>query len=155
VQHLFAGYFGGTPMKTVIFHTENAAFKFDQKKVKDHLIRRKLEYAPDEVSQLLELISNDGDKTILNPDGHSYFGHVAVNLIGSGIGIVTCKICDKIYKAGQPKEFGLGHGKSPFDIKQKGGIRLFEKRKNPSMFGGQGYKCPAGHELISMETWKT
>jgi hypothetical protein len=78
-------------------------------------------------------------------------------LIGSGIGTVTCKICGKTYDADQLTGFTIGHGKSPFDIKQKikGGIRLFEKGKNPSMFGGKGYKCPAGHSLISMETWRT
>ena len=144
-------------MKTVIFNTENAAFKFDKKEVRDYLIGKKTKYAPDGVSQLLKLISIDGDETILNPDGHSYFGHVALDLIGSGIGTVTCQICGKSYDSGQLKEFAIGHGKSPFDIKQeqKGGIRLFNKRKMPSMFGGKGYKCPAGHELIAIETWKT
>ena len=144
-------------MKTVIFNTENAAFKFDKKEVRNHLIGKKTKYAPDGVSQLLKLISTDGDETILNPDGHSYFGHVALDLIGSGIGIVTCNICGTIYDAGQLKEITVGFGRSPFDIKQKqkGGIRLFEKRKNPSMFGGKGFTCPEGHNLISMETWKT
>lgn len=144
-------------MKTVIYYTKNAVFKLNPKAVRDHLIRKKSDYAPDEVSQLLELISNDGDKTILNPDGHSYFGHVVVNLIDSGIGTMTCKICRKTYDAGQLMEFAIGHGKRPFNInqEQKGGIQLFEKRKMPSLFGGKGYKCPAGHTLISMETWRT
>jgi len=144
-------------MNNVIFDTENAAFKFNQKEVRDHLIGEKLEFAPDEVSQLLKLISTDGDETILDSDNHNYFGFVVLELIGSGVGKVTCKICRKTYDANQIKEFAIGHGKSAFDInqEQKGGFRLFEKGKNPSMFGGQGYKCPAGHELISMETWRT
>jgi hypothetical protein len=125
--------------------------------VRNHLIGKKTKYAPDGVSQLLKLISTDSDETILNSDAHHYFGHVAVNLIGSGIGTVTCKICKKTYDACQLKEFAVGHGKSPFDInqEQKGGIRLFEKRKMPSLFGGKGYACPEGHKLISMEIWKT
>ena len=128
-----------------------------KKEVKEHLICKQSEYDPDEVTQLLELISTDSDETILNSDDHHYFGYVALDLISSGIGTVTCKICGKIYDAGQLKEFAVGHGKSPFDInqEQKGGIRLFEKRKNPSMFGGKGFKCPEGHKLISMETWRT
>ena len=142
-------------MNTVIFQTENSVFKFALKEVRNHLIGKKTKYAPDEVYQLLKLISTDSDETILSSADHQYFGYVVLDLISEGIGTVTCKICEKIYDAGQLKQFAIGHGKSPFDIKQKGGIRLFEKRKNPSMFGGQGYKCPAGHELISMETWKT
>ena len=144
-------------MNTVIFNTENTAFKFDQKEVKERLICKHSEYAPDEVSQLLKLISTDGDETNLNPDDHRYFEYVALDLISEGMGTVTCKICDKTYDPDQLKEFAVGHGKSPLNInqQQKGGIRLFEKRKNPSMFGGKGYKCPEGHKLISMETWRT
>jgi hypothetical protein len=144
-------------MKTVIFQTENGIFEFDQIGVRNHLIGKKAEYAPDEIFQLLELISIYSNETILNSGDHHYFGYVALDLIGSGIGTVTCKICEKIYGTGQLKEFAIGHGISPFSInqKQKGGYSLFKKRKNPSMFGGKGYKCPAGHTLISMETWKT
>jgi len=144
-------------MKTVIFQTENAAFKFDQKEVKERLICKHSEYAPGEVTQLLALISTDTSETLLIPDDHNYFGYVALDLIGSGIGNVSCKICEKIYDTDQLKEFAVGPGQSPFDIsqQQKGGIRQFEKRKNPSLFGGQGFKCPEGHELISIITWRT
>ena len=144
-------------MNTVIFNTENSVIKFTKKEVKESLIGNQSEYDPDEVSQLLELISTVSDETILSSMHHHYFGHVAVDLIGSGIGTVTCNICRKTYDAGQLNEFTVGYGKSPFNInqQQKGGIRLIEKRKNPSMFGGKGYKCPAGHTLISMETWRT
>jgi hypothetical protein len=144
-------------MKTVIFNTENAVFKFDKKEVGDHLIGKNTKYALDGVSQLLKLISTDSDETILNSDAHSYFGFVALDFIGSGRGTAICKICDKIYKACQLKEFAVGYGKSPFEInkERKGGIRLFEKRKMPSMLGGKGYECPEGHKLISMETWRT
>jgi hypothetical protein len=144
-------------MKTVIFNTENAVFKFNKKEVRDHLFGKGSEYAPDEVPQLLELISTDSDETILNMDDNNYFGYVAMEFIGFRKGEATCKLCGKTYDAGQLKESAIGHGKSPFDIKQKqkGGNRLLEKRKNPSMFGGKGFKCPAGHTLISMETWRT
>ena len=144
-------------MNTVIFNTENTAFKFDQKEVRDHLIGKKTEYAPDGVSQLVKLISTDAGETFLNSDNHHYFGYVALDLIIAGLGNATCKICDKIFKAGQLKEFAIGHGKSPFDInqEQKGGFSLFGKRKNPSMFGGKRFTCPEGHKLISMETWRT
>ena len=144
-------------MKTVIFQTENAVFKFTQKEVIEHLICKQSEYDSDEVAQLAELISPDTSETNLTIDDHHYFGYVVLDLISEGIGTVTCIICGKIYGAGQLEEFAIGHGKSPFDIKkeQKGGFSLFRKTKNPSMFGGKGYTCPESHNLISMETWKT
>ena len=144
-------------MNTVIFNTENTIFTFSKKEVKEHLIFKQTEYAPHEVTQLLELISTDSNETFLNSDDHHYFEYVALGLIGAGLGTVTCKICKKTYDACQLKEFAIGLGKSPFDInqEQKGGIRLFEKRKMPSLFGGKGFTCPEGHELIAMENWRT
>jgi len=144
-------------MNTVIFQTENAVFTFNKKEMRDHLIGKKTEYAPNENAQLLELISTGSDETISNSDAHSYFGFVALDFIGSGRGTVTCKIFEKNYDVDQLKEIAVGHGKSPFDTnqEQKGEFSLFEKRKMPSLFGGKGYKCPAGHTLISTETWRT
>ena len=144
-------------MNTVIFNSENATYKFDKKEVKERLICKQSEYDPDEITQLLELFSTDASETFLNSDDHHYFGHVAADLIGAGLGTVTCRICKKSYDSGQLKEFAIGHGNSPFEIKQeqKGGIRLFEKRKMPSRFGGHGLSCPKNHELIAMEIWRT
>ena len=144
-------------MNTMIFNSENAAFKFDKKEVKERLICKQSEYDPDEITQLLELFSTDASETFLNSDDHHYFGHVAADLIGAGLGTVTCKICKKTYDACQLIPVAIGHGKSPLNINHepKGGFSIFRKRKNPSMFGGRGFKCPQGHTLISMETWKT
>jgi len=44
-------------MKTVIFYTENAVFKFTQKEITEYLIALESEYDSDEVFQLLKLIS--------------------------------------------------------------------------------------------------
>ena len=144
-------------METVIFQTENAVFKFTQKEVKEHLIFKQTEYASDEIARLLEFISTSARETLLNSDDHHYFGYVALDLINENIGTATCNICGETYNVGQLKEFTVGHGISPTDInqEQKGGFRLFGKRKNSSMFGGKGYECPEGHKLISMETWRT
>jgi hypothetical protein len=144
-------------MNPVIFQTENAVFKFALTEVKERLIVPESEYNPREVFKLLDFISTDSDEIILNPDDHDYFGFVVLDLIGSGLGTVTCKICGKTYDTDHLKEFAIGHGKSPFNTnqEQKVGIRLFEKGKNPSMFGGKGYTCPNNHELIAMETWRT
>jgi len=75
-------------METVIFQTENAIFKFSKEEVKERLICKHSEYAPDEITQLLELISTDTCETILNPNDHNYFGFVALDLISAGIGTV-------------------------------------------------------------------
>ena len=45
-------------MNTVIFNSENAAFKFDKKKVKERIICKQSEYDPDEITQLLETFLN-------------------------------------------------------------------------------------------------
>jgi len=118
-------------MNIVIFQNENAVFKFALKEVKERLVGPESEYKPDEVFKLLNFISTDSDETILNPDDHKYFGFVALDLISSGRGIAICKLCTKTYDAGQLKEITVGFGRSPFDInqEQKGGIRLFGKRK--------------------------
>ena len=44
-------------MFTVIFKTVNAIFKFDQKEVKELIVRKKSEYDLDEVAKLVDLIS--------------------------------------------------------------------------------------------------
>ncbi|MFC1816300.1 hypothetical protein ACFL0M_10245 [Thermodesulfobacteriota bacterium] len=55
----------------------------------------------------------------------------------------------------------LGPGENPFKVNlkhEKGGIikRLFgNKQKLPGMFGGKGYECPNGHDLIIIKTWVT
>ncbi len=146
-------------MGTVIFKTENAVFEFDRKDVKERLNILTTEHDVEEVTKLLELISILGEKTILNAEEHDYFGYVVFDLIGAGKGSITCKVCSKMYKAGQFKPITVGHGKSPFSVntQTKGGVKsLFRaKQKQPAMFGGKGYKCPEGHDLISMITWRT
>ena len=71
----------------------------------------------------------------------------------------TDPVIQNMFKAIQLKSISIGHGVSPFEvnIQKEGGITnlLIKKRKQPSMFGGKGYVCPEGHELISMITWRT
>ncbi len=146
-------------MGTVIFKTKNAVFQFDRNDAKERLNILTTEHDVEEVTKLLELISIPGEKIILNAEEHYYFGYTVAGLIGAGKGFITCKVCGKTYKANQLKTITVGHGKSPFSVntQKKGGIKsLFRiKQKQPSMFGGKGYKCPKGHDLISMITWRT
>ena len=146
-------------MKTIIFKTENAVFEFSRKDVLEHLNLLATEHDGDEAVRLLKLISTASGLTILIPTEHDHFGYIALELIAAEKGSVTCTACGKTYKAGQIKPITVGHGRSPFDVnlKKKGGIKsLFRKKpKMPAMFGGKGYQCPKGHDLISMITWRT
>lgn len=81
-------------------------------------------------------------------------------LLDHNKGSVVCKTCNETYRPDQLKPITIGHGRSPFEIidQQKGGIfrNPFKKKyKNRGKFGGRGYECPRGHELISMVTWQT
>ena len=146
-------------MRTVIFETENALFQFDRKDVEVHLGILATEYGVDEADTILKRIAIPSDKPILIEAEHEYFGHIVLDLIGAGKGSVTCEVCGRSYKPNLLKPITIGHGKSPFkiNIQKKEGIKnlFIKKRKQPAMFGGKGYECPVGHELISMITWRT
>jgi hypothetical protein len=89
---------------------------------------------------------------------HEYFGYVVLELIDAGKGSAICISCNKTYKATQLKPITLGHGKSPFHVKPgtKGGDKdLFITKRKMPLVGGKDYECPAGHNLISILTWRT
>jgi hypothetical protein len=146
-------------MSAVIFNTMDAEFKFDQKEVKELIVREKSNYDLDEVDKLLELISDESNEIILIPEEPIYFDYITLDLIGAGKGSALCKTCNNTYLARQLKAIKVGCGGNPLDIKreQKGVIkRLFaKKRKPPAMHGGSGYQCPEGHNLLTVITWKT
>jgi hypothetical protein len=83
--------------------------------------------------------------------------YAALQLLDSGEGHATCLLCRKTYAADQLTRFAIGAGDSPFNVPYRPfGIRdrLFgSKRRNFSMFGGKGFRCPSGHKLISAVTW--
>jgi hypothetical protein len=83
--------------------------------------------------------------------------YTALDLLDSGEGQATCILCRRTYAADQLIKFPIGAGDSPFNVPYRPtGIRdslLGRKRRNFSTFGGKGYRCPAGHKLISAVTW--
>jgi hypothetical protein len=83
--------------------------------------------------------------------------YTALQLLDSGEGQATCLLCRKTYSADQLTRFAIGAGDSPFNVQNRPlGIRdsLFgSKRRNFSMFGGKGFRCPGGHKLLSAVTW--
>jgi len=145
-------------MNTVILKTENAVFQFDGDDVKEHLYVLATEYEFDEALSLLNRIKIPSADPFTIHEEDVYFEYIVVDLITAGKGSVICIVCDKTYKANQLKPIKVGHGKSPFDVNpgMKGGEKsLFIQKKRVPMFGGGGYQCPEGHELISMITWRT
>jgi hypothetical protein len=67
-------------------------------------------------------------------------------------------VCKRYYEEKELKRVVVGHGESPFSVEVKGrGLweRLFGKRRRLPLFGGKGYQCPEGHELIGVVTWRT
>jgi len=146
-------------MKNIIFNAVNAVFNFDQKEVMEFLICNRSDYDLDEANKLLSLISSGNQNTIIIPDEPLFFDYVAIDLIGAGKGSVFCKACNKTYLAGHLIPIIVGSGESPLDIqreKKRVFSRLFSKKcKPPTMYGGRGYECPEGHNLLTVITWKT
>ena len=148
-------------MRAVIFKTPNAVSEFDQKEVKEIIRCNRSKYDLDQVANLQDLISTGCYETIVIPEEPLYFDSIALDLIkiSTSAGSVFCKSCNKRYSVKKLKSIKVGGGAKPFFIRQekKKGIReLFKKRrKPPTIYGGEGYTCPADHNLISMITWKT
>jgi|GEM_PF-5087314 len=86
---------------------------------------------------------------------------IVLTLLDQNKGLVTCNTCNETYQPDQLKPITISYRRSPIKIidQQKGGIfrNLFKRRKikRMGMFGGRGYECPQGHELISVVTWRT
>lgn len=99
------------------------------------------------------------DQAIFSFDIQDQF--IVLILLDNGKGTVICKTCIETYRPDQLKPITVGHGRSPVDFieHQKGGIlkNLFKRKriKQIGIFGGRGYECPKGHELISVVTWIT
>jgi hypothetical protein len=146
-------------MSTVIFKTEEAKFQFDRSAVIKQLERLISDPNFTENKGQLELLLNSAEDLIQINSDISSFEYTALDLIEHGSGQVTCKKCNRTYNGSELKPITIGFGKSPIDlnINMKGGIRnIFRhKKRNPSMFGGKGYLCPEGHQLLSMITWRT
>ena len=137
-------------MRTVIFKTENAQFQFDKKDINERLDILKTKYGVDDALTLFKRIKIPSVDPLTIHEEHDYFGYIVLDLIAAGKSSVTCEVCGRSYKSNQLKSITIGHGKSPFgvNIKKKWRIKGLFKKKHASMFGGKGYVCPEGHELI-------
>jgi hypothetical protein len=147
-----------TNLITVVYETDKAVLRFTVEDVRDHLNRNEAEYDEKEVTALKDLVSSATGGSITIPKDHRLFPHIALNLIKDSKATVYCMACRKTYESGQLKPVAVGHGETPLsvDVKGKGWLgRLFLKRQRLPLFGGRGYACPEGHELIALVTWRT
>ena len=147
-------------MKTVLYHTDRAIFKFDQTDVNDCLNFYTSQHKVEEATEILTVLNQSEDTEIHIPEDNPYFGFIVLDLLSQNKGSAFCKSCQKFYRSDQLKSVPIGHGSNPFsvNIDQKRCIfkRFFRgKQKLPGIRGGKGYQCPQGHELISKITWMT
>ena len=147
-------------MATVIHETQSAIFQLDRADAIKCLSGYAIQRGVDDANELLDFLVSSPADPVRIPEGRSdLFGYVTLDLISQSKGSAYCKLCQKTYRANQLKPITIGHGKTPFSVnlKKKGGIKrlFFKKQKLPGLYGGKGYACPEGHELISMITWRT
>ena len=142
-------------MTTVTYETDNAIFTFNLNNVTECLMQSN--DTTDTFNKLLHHLTSSPPDLITIPKQYTDFAYIALDLIEKGKGSVTCRICNKTYRPDQRKLTVAGHGTSPFNLKEKGGIKklMVKGQRLPGMFGGRGFTCPKGHELISMITWRT
>jgi hypothetical protein len=143
---------------TVVYETDKAVFRFTVGDVTDHLNRNEAEYDEKEVTALTGLLSSGTVDSITIPKDLRFFPFIALNLIRDNKGTVYCRICGETYESGQLKPLTVGHGETPLSVKVKGKgwlRRIFGKKERLPLFGGTGYQCPEGHELIALLTWRT
>jgi hypothetical protein len=146
-------------MTRVLFDTGSALLDFDRKEVMKRLLSFTERPGVETAAHLRELVFSPADETTIIPPEMTNFRVLALELVGDGVGRVTCKACNKTYDAKELKRIKVGHGDGPFSVplERRGWIkRLFKKRvKLPGMFGGRGFACPQNHEVISLITWRT
>jgi hypothetical protein len=143
---------------TVVYETAKAVFRFTVEDVMDHLNRTEPEYDEKEVTALKDLLSSATGDSITIPKDLRLFPHIALDLIRDSKGTAYCRACGRSYESGQLKPVAVGHGETPLSVNVKGRVwvrKLFRKKERLPLFGGKGYQCPEGHELIGMVTWRT
>lgn len=162
-------------MKNVIYSTDNGIFEFLKSDVLERLRYHKTEKNSLAASVIEKYITDFGQYPTIIPREYDYFVDIIMEMIGNGGGSVTCKVCNKTYKYSELKSIEIGHGKTPFsdqfqeiqglkDLLRMKWIKIAignaknlfrRKRRMPPLFGGEGFECPEGHELISVVTWRT
>jgi len=145
-------------MSQIVYETDQAVFQFDAQLVIDHLQHLSRDHNRPDLKRCIDEISTDKAPEIKFQSSPSWVGFVTVELLEQGKGQVFCKPCGRAYHSGSLSLFPIGFGKSPFDVTGVPHVSFFKrlfrrKQQMPGMFGGRGFRCPAGHDLISVTTW--
>jgi len=144
-------------MREVYFETENAILRFSHDDVVERLPYYESTLGSTQATTLRDLLYHS-DHSIKIPTEQYRFADLALDFIDQGKGVVYCKACKRYYEAKELKRVVVGHGESPFSVsgKGRGWLRqLFGKKERLPLFGGKGYQCPEGHEVIGLVTWRT
>ena len=147
-------------MAQIVFETDKAIFRFDAQLVIDHLQHLSRDHNWQDLQCCIDELSSNKAEEINFQTTPNWFDIIAVELLEQGKGQVFCKPCGRAYQSGSLSLFPIGFGKSPFDVTGVPHVSFFRrlfhrKRRMPGMFGGKGFRCPAGHDLISVTTWIT
>jgi hypothetical protein len=146
-------------MTRVLFDTDSAVLDFDREEVMERLSSFTKRHGVETPAPLKGLVFSPAEETTIIPPEMTNFRVLALELVGDGIGRVTCKACNKTYDAKELTRIKVGHGETPFSVplERRGWLRrLFRRKvKLPGMLGGKGFACPQNHELISLITWRT
>jgi hypothetical protein len=143
-------------MKTVKFEMTDAVFQF---RIEDVVNKLKNRDPEDESRELQEYLSNQTRDEIEIPQEKKSFLYLTLDLLASNKGSVFCKTCGKGYQAHELVPFPVGAGENPLKVKvgyrESLLKRIFGRPKRIPLFGGKGYRCPKGHQLIGLVTWRT
>ena len=142
-------------MRSVIFENRNAIFDFELSDAVERLRYYSVEHRVNEATEILETISSSSSEEIkITSD---YLAYTVLDLLRQKNGSVYCKPCQKTYEPSQLQSVPIGFGKTPSEvrIKKRQGFfkRFFQRKQLICGSGGEGYRCPHGHELIGMITW--
>ena len=144
-------------MRAVYFETENAILRVDYDDIVEKVPYYESVIGTAEATALRDLLASP-DQSITVPREQYRFPYFTLDLIEKGKGAVYCKACKRYYEAKELEQVAVGHGESPFSVNVRGrGLwkRIVGKKERLPLFGGKGYQCRGGHELISVVTWRT
>ena len=143
-------------MKTVRFETAEAVISFS---LEDVTAALKGIMTEDGDNELMDFLTVQQGDVVEIPQDKKSFVFLTLDLLASNKGIVFCKACGREYQARELISFSLGAGENPLKMKVgcRDGLlkRILGRQKWLSLFGGREYRCPQGHKLIELVTWRT
>jgi hypothetical protein len=143
-------------MKTVRLETAEGIFSFS---LQDVAAALKGIMTQDEATELLDLLVIQQGDVIQVPQEKKAFPFAVLHLLASNKGRVFCKSCRREYQDSELVSFPVGAGENPLRVKvgcsESLLKRILGRQKRVPLFGGKGYRCPEGHELIRLVTWRT